>query len=664
MAEIRRVLLSRKMLILFVLAVVMNCVFFALECSDEKQITLQGEELTAYLESYPAFLASVSDNADSYSAISILRKQDSFSQANIAKTADDYSRLHITVQYGENRGIAAYSNYITPDFLLAAVVLFAVVSFSDERRKGIAGIVKCAKRGRLPLGVYRLVIIAIAAVTASAVFSLSTILTGNVIFGDAGLSRSLQSIPEFKLCPYDLTIIGYIVCSAALKALSAAVIGLVVYILSALFDTVPSIVFSSLILVGEYLFYVLIIPTDSLNILKFLNVFALLKNDVFFKNYCNLNIFGAPVYFLGAGVAAMIIFAVILSAVTLVTASRRTPGTVTEIGVLSKLGAGLSSKMPQLSLFMWEAKKVLINRKGLVILAAAIFLSIYSLVQYRYVGFTDLDFEKMYKKYSGVVDEALVERVTNDYNTLEAKVAELAAEIEARVEAGQSPGEYLTLYNKWAQASYELHLTGIFRERAEDCFAYTQSSGFSVEIIKQEVYELLFNSSSGTAQRNSLYILIALIGTFGGIMSCEKQSNMNFTLRSSKRGRLRVLAYKAAVIFIISIALSAVINLAQLGAISESIGLNNLEASCQSIIMLRSVPFAFTIREYLAVMYIVRALLTALVGLAVMGVSALCPNDMISFGASAALLIVPSVLKSAGVTFLFSFTEFISAVPR
>lgn len=664
MAEIKRVLLSRKMLILFVLAVVMNCVFFALECSDGRQITLEADELTAYLESYPAFLASVSDNADSYSAISILRKQDSFSQANITKTAEDYSRLCITVEYGENRGIVAYSNYITSDFLLAAVVLFGVVSFSDERRKGISGMVKCAKKGRLPLGVYRLLIIFIAAVIAGAAFSLSTILTGTAIFGDAGMSRALQSIPEFKLCPYELTIAGYIVASAALKAFSAAIVGIVVYILSALFDTIPSVVFSSVIFAVEYLLNALIIPTDQLNTLKFLNVFALLKNDVFFKNYCNLNIFGTPVFFLGACVAVMAILAVILSAVSLFIASRRTPATVTEIGLLSKLGAKMSAKMPQLSLFMWETKKVLINRKGLVIIVAALFLSIYSLNQYRYVGFTDRDFEKMYKKYSGIVDAELVGRVTDDYDKLNEQVAELSAVIEARIEAGQTPEDYFSLYKRWQEAAYQLHLTEIFKERAEDCYAYTQDSGFSVEIIKQDVYELLFNSRNGTAQRNSLYILFALIGTFGGIMSYEKQSNMTFTLRSSKRGRARALADKAILIVVVSFMLSAFINLAQLNMISESMGLNNIEASCQSIVMLRTVPFSFTIQEYLVIMYIVRALLAAAVGLAIMGISKVCPNDMVSFGACAAILIVPSVLKSAGIEFLFSFTELIAAVPR
>ena len=47
MNEVRRVLLSRKTLIFFALALLLNCVFFAYECSGEKAITLQGEELKA-----------------------------------------------------------------------------------------------------------------------------------------------------------------------------------------------------------------------------------------------------------------------------------------------------------------------------------------------------------------------------------------------------------------------------------------------------------------------------------------------------------------------------------------------------------------------------------------------------------------------------------------
>ena len=69
-------------------------------------------------------------------------------------------------------------------------------------------------------------------------------------------------------------------------------------------------------------------------------------NDVFFKNYCNLNIFGAPVYYLGAGVAVMTILAVILSAVSLFIASHRIPETVTVINLLSKRRAKISEKMP------------------------------------------------------------------------------------------------------------------------------------------------------------------------------------------------------------------------------------------------------------------------------------------------------------------------------
>ena len=235
MAEIKRVLFSRKMMILFVLMLAMNCVFFALECRDEREITKQGEELKEYIEKYPEFLASVSENADVFSTISIMKNTKTFSGRNIEKTAKDYARLKVIPEYGENRGIVSFSNYVTIDILLIAIVLFAVVCFTDERRKGLSGIVKCTKKGRMSLGLHRICITVLAAIITASVFVIALIICCTVIFGDCGLCRPLQSIPEFKLCPYEISIGGYLLVSVFMKALAVIIIGLHVFVLSLLF---------------------------------------------------------------------------------------------------------------------------------------------------------------------------------------------------------------------------------------------------------------------------------------------------------------------------------------------------------------------------------------------------------------------------------------------
>ena len=59
--------------------------------------------------------------------------------------------------------------------------------------------------------------------------------------GDMGIFRPIQSVPEFSLCPYPITISDYLVLSVLLKAIGAAASGLLLYFLSALFE--PMITF-------------------------------------------------------------------------------------------------------------------------------------------------------------------------------------------------------------------------------------------------------------------------------------------------------------------------------------------------------------------------------------------------------------------------------------
>ena len=82
MSEIRRVLLSRRTGLYLFIAVFLGCVFFMYDCFSEKQITLSGEELTAYIEGYPDFLKSVQDNAEDFGTITAL--SGGFSAKNIA----------------------------------------------------------------------------------------------------------------------------------------------------------------------------------------------------------------------------------------------------------------------------------------------------------------------------------------------------------------------------------------------------------------------------------------------------------------------------------------------------------------------------------------------------------------------------------------------------
>ena len=662
MNEVRRVLLSRKTLIFFALALLLNCVFFAYECNDEKAITLQGEELTAYLESYPAFLQSVSDNADDLDAISILQGKDSFSTANIEKTVQDYAALSGEVTTGENRGIVVFSNYITSDFILIVAEIYAVTMFTEERRKGLHYLICSTKNGRIQLALWRVLIVSAVSVVASLALTLTSAVTASAVYGNMGLLRSIQSVPEFMKCAQPITILEYFVFSALLKALAAALIGLVFWLLTSLFESVAAAVGSVLIFGTQYLLYTLIIPTANLNIFKYCNVFALLNNDVLYKNYCNLNVFGSPVGFASSATVFGVTAFALFSAVCVLSASGKVMLSRTNSSKLTQLGKAISRRMPQLPLFLWEAKKTLIDRKGLIIISAAVYLAVSSTMQYTYAGNIDKEFGDLYEKYSGPVTQEMADNINAEYDEMLQEWYRLCDERNEMKANGADENDLNRMNFKIQKMAHEISMLGFFVEKAEDCWGYTCETCISVEIINQNVYNLLLSGDRHTTSKNSLYVLLALIAAFGGIMASEKQSNMTNTLKSLKRGRLCLTANKVILVLAVCIVLSLSVNMAQFLQIANGMEFNNPDAPCQSVDMLRGIHIEMSLKEYLVMLYIVRMLCTCFVGMIIMLISSLCESSIMAIGASAVLLLVPSVLNSAGLKFIPSFTEFVGIV--
>ncbi len=661
MKELLRTALSKKMLLLTLLMVFVNCVFFSYECDTEKQITLTGDELTAYLESYPDYLQSVFDNAENMGTISLLQGKDSFAVKNIDKTVADYSKLSGKVQFGENRAIVAFSNYMTGDFMMIAIIILIAIRFSEERRKGVTGIVKTTIKGRKILALQRIAIIAGSAVVIAFLFTVTEILTGTVMLGDMELSRSIQSVPEFKMCSLPINIYGYLTISTVMKAMTVMTIGVFIYLFTYILSITPASLIAAVIFGVEYILHAFIISTDRFNFFKFANIFTGLKNDVFFKNYCNLNIFGMPLGFMEACII-LIVFLIVLFSVLCVTLTSGNAGfSLKGFAVLSGFKEKVAAKLPTLPLFLWEAKKILVNQKGIVIVIAAAFLAISSVTQYSYYSYTEYDRAKMYQKYKGPVNEKMIERIENDVAGLELGVKNLEELLEKTDPEDEE--ELARLSQQIVNLMSQLNLTKEFLELGNDRFDYYKRTGIPVHLIDNKPYKLLLISDTATINKNSLYILIALIICFSGVIAHERQCNMYDIQRSQRRGRKTLILSKLILVFIISVLLSASVNIAHLINFTDTVELINLDVPCQSLTFLDGIPWLkVNILEYLIITYTLRILAAFAVGLLITVISRLSKSSSMAMGVSAGIILIPTILKGAGVTFMISFADFVSLV--
>ncbi len=648
MSEFRRILFSRRTLLFLFVAILLGTIFFLYDCNSDKAITITGEALSEYIDSYPKFLEAVRNNADNYNTLSAL--QGGFSAENIHKTAKDYEKLSdVYPQFGENKGFVLLSGYLTGDIVIIVVTLLIATSFSEEQKKGLTTLIRSTKNGRKLLSFQRCVIIMITAIVSSLLMHLTCFAIAQFFCGDMEVLRPIQSVPEFYLCPYSITIMDYLIYSVFIKALVASICGLFLYFINSVIDSVIAFGLCGIGLIIECILYSIILPTDRLAVLKFCNIVALLRTDIFFNKYCNLNIFGNAVHFFTcAFVTTVVLFVVIFILCIIFTSSKIIEWNFGNT-YLQKISKVISKKSPTLPLPLWEAKKVFINQKSIIVLSVVLYVAINSAFQYRYLipMYTEIE-EKYYMEYSGEINSKLQNDMTDEYAKLQKQYDTLEEKYLSDLETYGLTEETAELYDKLQYIGEHLTVLELLIYEVQNGLEYTAKTGITIQLIKPRLYELLLLNDTATTNKNALYIMIAMVGIFSGICANETHCNMRSILKTSIKGRGNLTVIKLSIIAVTSIILTLTIYAFQVLLIGVE-GYNNLDAMAQSLEFLRFVPFPVTILGYLIIMFVIRIIATFIVGTVVMLISKYCHNAITAVCISTAIIIIPAVLSGTGV---------------
>lgn len=377
----------------------------------------------------------------------------------------------------------------------------------------------------------------------------------------------------------------------------------------------------------------------------------MLRTDVFFSEYCNLNIFGKAVGFLPSALTVTGALFVLLCVLCVMFTSNSGEGISFGGKLIDKVSSFFSRKAPSMPLPLWEIKKVFVNQKGAVILAVILYIAVSSAFQYRYVlpSYTRSE-EKYYTKYTGEMTVELQTEMNADFDSLQAQFNTLRDDYLVKLEAngGLHDDELMKMYNRLMDMSEDLYALEMLIDTVDRGLAYTDETGIKVHLIKPKLYELLLLRDTVTTNKNALYIMLALVGVFAGICANENRCNMNSALHSSLKGRGRLTAIKLSIIGITSVLVTAAVFAPQVLLIGAE-GYNDLGTPTQSLEFLRFVPFETSILGYLVLMFIVRMLAAFAVGALVMLISRYSGSTITAVCISAAVIIVPAVLSGTGV---------------
>lgn len=659
MAEMKRVLLGRKSLTLLIIVIFLHAVFFFYQCNDVKRDTLSGTELEEYVNGYQEYVSGVLTNAEEMLENPLFSNKNSHVYRNLVKTKQDFQGLlDITPIVGENRGVMAMIPFRLTGYLMLLMGIYYVLCFMAERQKGLYLLVRCTSRGRFPLSLERVFTLILGLFITGSLLFLTVLPVAMLRFPGANLSRPIQSIPEFSGVLSHVSIFGYLCLIMLRKILGCIVTCMLLYFCMSLLRSSLCILLFLGIFLGEYLLYALLLPTDRLCILKYVNLYTLIFSTQDYAHYYNMNFFGHPVL---TGTSSDLVAAFAFLAFSLLAlwqfAHQYPKAEGKRFPLLDRISAIISKKKPQLSPFLWECKKILFSQKALLILCMVLYLAWSSSQEISYRDYRSTYVLHWYEEFQGKIDETKLKDMQKQMDKLVKKLGKLEASLQHQqellpmeIQKGHDTSKIAQNIASLMAAirEYNLNIKGLteVQEHAQANYEFTKSSGITVDLLDPTCYELLLSKDYQTVRQNYLYVLLAVIFMFSGVMAIESSSNVKPLLHVLPRGGRPMLLRKLAIVFLLSVICALFIHFIQYIQIGKILPYHSMDAVIQSIPCVHYLPIIMTIRTYLILLYAFRCFLAFLLGIAVMTISHYSKNRSNTIALSVFLLVIPMVLLS------------------
>ena len=479
---------------------------------EEKTFMEQIEKQVNYLSFYPKYLKKIRTEAETIRSVSIFSEPGTFAYENTIKTAEDFGRMEGTkTDFGHD--LAVTSVFLDPvaDYALILLIGYLCALFLQERRQGLWEMVHVSDKGRKALALKRCAILLVASFIGSLVLIGSRFLIAGIRYqGLQEFGRSLQSIEMFYNVPYRMTVGGFLLFYLLMKTLGTFFIGLLLWvILSAVSNLSLAVVIIAAVLGVEFGLSFLA-PSSILILLKYLNIFSLIRYDQIFLRYLNLPFFGGLLN--GPMLVTVAVFpgVLLLAAANVWIAERKYPvGKMNRLLLLANRAAKkLESLKRPVPLLLWEGFKLYIRRGGLVILVILVFWASRMEAPFmRGSSMQDYKISRYKTQYEGQVNEDLIRK------------------IEANVENAKNDEE---------RANLSVFLETV-RRMPEGAW-----------ILHTDPYEAIFSDNIGNIQRTAALtaILFLVLLTFC-VCSQDHQAQMDALLQTSP-GRDRVRRHQTA----------------------------------------------------------------------------------------------------------------------
>ena len=529
-----------------------------------------------YLKDYPDYLERVQEQAYKMQHSSIFGADpNSFTYRNIIKTAKDFADLSGDgVRLGDDLAMQNWLAFSWADWGFLVAILLLVMSFLEERKKGLAAIVRSCPAGQGKLQSTRLIVLLFySAGMTFLLYYLPLVVSLVAEGGWSDLSRPIQSLQAFQKCTAQLTIGEFLVQFFFLKTACGFFLGVLIWFALSFLEQVQLCwMVTAAALAVEYFLYTTIPAQSFLSPLRYVNVFSYVFTSKIYTEYVNLNFFSFPVGKSTMLLGLLLIGSIVLATVVVVLMPKRYP-----FGNKDLLGKWVN---------LWNRAKDPVLRK---------------------LGMVGFEWYKQLFMTAGglvLVFGLLISRDlplnSGAYNRIEDSLyRQYVAQVQGSVT--QSTHEYI------AQAKASLEGTEINRAEFEAALNRLEQTVEDLPegawLVDDTAFLNIYGSDGWYAQRNTALIaLLILCACLSSLFAPEQNADLRRMLHSTPRGRKRLFWAKYEVAVGMTVLVWLMVFVQEWRTASEMLGETILKAPCGSISMLQIFPG--TVRSYLAILCI------------------------------------------------------------
>ena len=489
--------------------------------------------------------------------------------------------------------------------IFLVMMIFVLITFMEEFENNM---IRGSKNSRKVLPVKRCFIILLISIVLSFVFNGVILAIYKNIYG-CNMGSLIQNSYMFNMFQLKTNVATFFIIYCITFAIAMSVLSWLVYFVFLITGNYKlSIAGTGLFLVFEYIININISSKSAFAFLKYINISNVLFPGQSYYIYENWGTDNFITDIQSTTWLLTILLAITgLIGVYITYSHKYAQGRKSAITkIIEKCSQFIQMLLGKVPLFVSELYKTLILQKGIILLAAAVYLLI-SCRMYRGVDYSNTDFSmnNFYSMFSGNTGD----------KECEAYIEECRNAVEELGKKAETDANYKY---KFREASQTL-------ENMENCLNYVrkvnEEKGIEARIVNPAAYEDIFGSRKyQNTESQNLVCVIFLILIISGEYAYEKRCHMIAFLNTSKE-RSRVKAVKLLKILMISFFIWGLSAFIDIFNICQLYKLEQLSAPIQSLQIFYDLPFNISIAWYMVIGQAFRLVLLLIISIGIYGIT-------------------------------------------